>query len=120
MRFRRLTALFSGLCALSLILGPGRVSCKNTIATDSDMPSAAAGDHSGRNQHDGAKQTQHKPCESSTVVCCNAMTSCGLSASLGERMSRGERGRRDAGALPPLVQVALNLVIPPDPPPPKG
>lgn len=119
MRFRRLTSLLSGICALSFTLGQGNVSCKSTSSTDSGK-SAATSDHSGMNQRSGGEQTHHKPCESSAVVCCQAMTSCGLSVSLGQTTPRNEWAPRDTGALPSLVQVALNFVIPPEPPPPKA
>ena len=120
MRFHRLTALLSGICALSFTLGQGNVSCKNTSSTDSSAKSAAASEHSGMNRQSGGEQTPQKPCESSAVVCCQAMTSCGLSVSLGQTTPRDAWAPRDAGALPSLVQVALNFVIPPEPPPPKA
>lgn len=120
MRFRRLTSLLSGICALSFTLGLGNVSCKNTSPTDSGGKSAATSEHSGMNQQSGGDQTHQKPCESSAVVCCQAMTSCGLSVSLGQTTPRGAWAPADAGALPSLVQVAVNFVIPPEPPPPKA
>ena len=120
MRLRRLTALLSGICALSFTLGQGSVSCKNTRSSGSGAMSAAANAHSGMNQRSGEKQTHHKPCEFSAVVCCQAMTSCGVSVSVDQTTPRDGGAARDTGTLPLLVQVGLNLIIPPEPPPPKA
>ena len=120
MRFRRLTALFSGLSALSLTLGQGNVSCKNPSATDSGAKSVAAAEHVGMNQQSGGEQRHQKPCDSSAVVCCQAMTSCGLSVSPSGTTSRDEWTPPDADAPPSLVQAALNRITPPEPPPPQA
>ena len=120
MRLRRLTALLSGICALSFTLGQGSVSCKNTSSSGSSAMSAAANAHSGMNEHRGEKQTHHKPCESSAVVCCQAMASCGVSVSIDQTTRRDGWIGRETGTLPSHVQVGLNLIIPPEPPPPKS
>ena len=120
MRFRRLAALLSGICALSLTLGQGNVSCKNASAKVSSAKSVAASEHSGMHQQPGGEQGHQKPCESSAVACCQAMTSCGLSVSLSEMTSREELMPRDAGGPPSLLQVALNRSIPAEPPPPTA
>jgi hypothetical protein len=63
---------------------------------------------------------QEKPCKTSTVVCCKAMTSCGITLKL-ERIVAPYRvpaARNEPPATP--LQVAINHVSPPDPPPPKA
>ena len=119
MRLRRLTSLVSGICALSFTLGQGNVPCKNTSSMDSSAKSATTSEHSGMNQPSG-DQTQQKPCESATAVCCQAMTSCGIAVSLSVQTARVEWAPADAGARPSLIQIHLNFVIPPEPPPPKA
>ena len=119
MRFRRLTAAFSGLCVLSLTLGQWSVACKSTSATDGSDKMATSSEHAGMPQH-GGQQDRQKPCESSAVVCCQAMTSCGMSITLSASTSRDELVPTDTSAAPSLVQLALDRIIPPDPPPPKA
>ena len=119
MRFRRLTAALSGLCVLSLTLGQWGAACSSTSATDGKPKSSMASEHAGMPQHDGRHDRQ-KPCESSAIVCCQAMTSCGMSMTLSASTSREELVPRDNRVPQSLVQFALDRIIPPDPPPPKA
>lgn len=61
-----------------------------------------------------------KPCTSATLECCQAMTSCGVSASLGRTVSSDHLV--GGGAVLPSgpFQTPLRRVTAPEPPPPKA
>lgn len=116
MQLRRAVAMLSGLCVLSLTIGRMESSCEQT----NGVPATASMDeHGGMHaQAQGAEQ-QHKPCKSSTVVCCDAMTSCGLAVQLTAASTQAVRTADRAVPAAPL-QVAPYRTTPPELPPPKA
>lgn len=119
MRFRRSISILSGICALSLTLGRSDSDCENA---GSEMRVAASGATSAHAEMPMQSHTgdQHKPCESATAACCQAMTSCGLSIQLTRTASdRDALSRKDLLPAAPL-QIPLDRITPPEPPPPKA
>jgi hypothetical protein len=68
----------------------------------------------------GSDEQQHTPCRSPAVVCCQAMTSCGLSVQLARSILTADEFSRD-DQLPAIpFRTPLDRVTPPEPPPPKA
>lgn len=63
---------------------------------------------------------QHKPCKSSTIICCQAMTSCGLSVQLARTVPTDDVVLGDSQLPPARFQADLERISPPEPPPPKA
>lgn len=119
MGFRRSVAAISGICALSLTLGRGNTGCEKAPGDLQSVASIATahGDMHSESQHQSDRQ---KPCKSTAVVCCMAMTSCGLSLQL-TRVVSTELVRPNGSALPTApFQSSLNRIPAPEPPPPKA
>jgi len=120
MRFRRSVSILSGICALSLTLGRSINGCENTSGEALIGGSAATSEHVGmpmQSQGDGERQ---KPCKFSAVVCCQAMTSCGLAVGLARTVSTSNALSRENRLPARPFQIALNRITPPEPPPPKA
>jgi hypothetical protein len=119
MRFRRSLSLLSGLCALSLTLCPGNSGCENDRGESHATLPATATQHAAMPMpsQDGNDQ---KPCGSAAVVCCHAMTSCGMSVQVSSTVSTIYDLPR--GNCIPTVpfQTALTRILSPEPPPPKA
>jgi len=116
MELRRSVAILSAICALSLTLAPGNSGCGNQHSGIA----AAAGEHGGMHTGSQGDREQQKPCKSSTVVCCQAMTSCGLSVQITNTVSTDDALLAENSLPPAPLQVALNRITPPEPPPPKA
>jgi hypothetical protein len=116
MRFRRSIGLLSTVCVLSLTIGRSTSGCERSSVDLHRGASAHASSHMDARHGD----EHEKPCKTSTVVCCKAMTSCGISLKL-ERIVADYSGPSGRNQLPAtLLLVAINHVSPPDPPPPKA
>ena len=116
MQFRRAVAMLSGLCVLSLTIGRSESSCEQTKGV---AAAASMDDHGGMHAQSQGAEQQHKPCKSSTVVCCDAMTSCGLAVQLTPVSEQAVQTAESPVPSAPL-QVALYRTTPPELPPPKA
>ena len=104
---------------MSLTVGQWSVACDTMSATDGAGKAATASEHAAMPKH-ARQHDRQKPCESSAIVCCQAMTSCGMSITLSVSTSRDEVVPTNPRIAPSLVQFALDRITPPDPPPPKA
>jgi len=119
MRFRRSVSILSGICALSLTLGRSNSGCENTGGEMRAAVSVATSAHAEMPMQSGTGD-QQKPCKSSAVVCCQAMTSCGLSIQLARTASTSDALSRKDQLPTAAFQTPLDRITPPEPPPPKA
>jgi hypothetical protein len=123
---RRLIGILTGMCALSLTLGRTAQGCERRHnAALLSSPSMTMAQHTG-SQHTGsqhtppAKQHQGESCDSSTVVCCQAMTSCGVTFAPGPRAMGDAEFAAAARVTQIEFQTPLSRVATPETPPPKA
>lgn len=81
---------------------------------------SAASEHGGMHTEAQGDGGQQKPCTSSTIICCQAMTSCELSVQLARTVSTQDVLPGDDQLPPTPFQAALERITPPEPPPPKA
>jgi len=77
-------------------------------------------DHGAVNAASEGRTKHPKPCKSSAIICCQAMTACGLSARLSATVSTEDAFPADNQLPTDPGQAALSRITPPDPPPPKA
>lgn len=118
---RRFIGVLSGFCVLSLTLGRVESGCERPSA---QAPSASTSmtmtQHGGAQHGLPAKQQQHKSCDSSTVVCCQAMTSCGLTLALSRTASAGHELSAASRGSDVSLQTPASRIAAPETPPPKA
>src|SRR4051794_10375689 len=119
MRFRRSVGTLSGICVLSLTLGLINSTCEGTNGSSQSMTSAASG-HSGMHTESPSDKEQQKPCKFSAVLCCQAMTSCGLSAQLARTVATQDVVPGSQTLPSASFRAVLSRITPPEPPPPKA
>ena len=118
---RRFIGILTGFCILSLTLGRVGAACERGSAqAPSASPSMAMTQHPGGQHQSPANQQQHKSCDSSTVVCCQAMTSCGLTLALGRAASAGNELFAASRVTDVSLQTLLSRIAAPETPPPKA
>jgi hypothetical protein len=111
----------SGICALYLTVGAADLPCNDHSRdgiSGSDMGLMVHLD--GSHRLPAQKNEQSKPCKSSPIPCCVAMTSCGATIALGE--SASSSGFPIASQIAPSLHFAhpLSRIAAPEPPPPKA
>ena len=84
------------------------------------MSAAVTNVHAGMPMQSQGDGDQQMPCKSSAVVCCQAMTSCGLSIQLGRTVSGGDTFPSEDRLPAVPFQTPLNRITLPEPPPPKA
>ena len=118
---RGVIGIFTGICALSLTLGRSAQGCERPNAKAPSLStSMTMAQHTGAQHMPPANQHQGKSCDSATVVCCQAMTSCGLTFAAGRSASAG--AELSAATRVTLIefQTPLSHITTPETPPPKG
>ena|ERR1700680_467783 len=120
MQFRRSVGILTGICALSLTLGRSSEGCEKGSLQSRTAAAVTMSGHGGMHHQSPVDGGGQKPCTSSTLVCCQAMTSCGVSASVGRTVSTDDL--LPGGATLPATpfQTPLKRVTAPEPPPPKA
>jgi len=118
---RRFIATLTGICALSLTLGRSAEGCERPNAkVASASPSMTMAQHAGAQHESPANRHQGKSCDSSTVICCQAMTSCGLTFAAGSMASAGTEFSAATRVTQIELQTPLSRVAAPETPPPKA
>jgi hypothetical protein len=108
-----------GICTLSLTVGRGNEGCEQESAS-SHATGATMNGHKAVHHQSPVDTGGHKPCKASTLACCQAMTACGLSATLRRTLSTDE-SRPDQVALNRTTfETPLKRIVAPEPPPPKA
>ncbi len=118
---RQVVGILTGICVLYLTVGAADASCNDHSRHGGSEVADASMLHQDGSAHNlpANKSEQPKPCQSSAIPCCVAMTSCGTIA-----LAAGN----SSTALSIAVQVAppfeltapLSRIAAPEPPPPKA
>jgi hypothetical protein len=118
---RRFIGMLTGFCVLSLTLGRVGAGCERPSAPPpSASTSMTMTDHAGAQHELPAKHQQHTSCDSSSVVCCQAMTSCGLTLALSRTASAGDEFPAVSRVSDVSLQTLVSRIAAPETPPPKA
>jgi len=120
MRLRRVIGILTGICTLSLTLGPSNNGCEGrSVEATSTAASVPTGHHVGMHGSPVSADKQ-QPCNSSTPACCQAMSSCGPTIVLSRTAAAGAH-LPAASAIPQAaLENPLSRTTAPEPPPPKA
>src|ERR1700687_3806358 len=118
---RRFIGMLTGICALSLTLGRSAEGCERPNAKAPPASASMTMAQHAAAQHESPASRHHgKSCDSSTVVCCQAMTSCGLTFAAGPTDSAGAELSAATRVTQIELQTPLSRIAGPETPPPKA